>query len=93
MARNSAEDVRAGAPNLQTCAHPECAAKFKKLGEGVLFAKTIDNPLAWGLPRGKKQKVVWLCAECAKTFEVAFDVSMRQVVLRPRRTRSKRAAA
>jgi hypothetical protein len=94
MARHPGNNsLMAGAPNLDSCTNPECTAKFKKLGDGVLFAETVDNPLAWGLPRGKKQKVVWLCAGCAKVFDLAFDASERQVVLHPRRGRDKRMAA
>jgi hypothetical protein len=82
----------AQAPSLDTCANPTCPAKFKKLGEGVLFAKSVDDALAWGLPHGKKQKVVWLCAECAKNFNLVFDRSKKQVLLHPRQ-RGRGAAA
>ena len=94
MQRNpSGDPLMAGIPNLESCTNPECAAKFKKLGDGVLFAESIDDPLAWGLQRGKKQKVVWLCAQCAKVFDLEFDSSNRQVVLRSRSVRNKGAAA
>ncbi len=82
----------APAPSLDTCANPTCPAKFKKLGEGVLIAKSVDDAPAWGLPQGKKQKVVWLCAECAKSFDLVFDRSKNQVLLR-RRYRGRGAAA
>ncbi len=82
----------ASAPSLDTCANPTCPTKFKKLGEGVLFAKSVDDALAWGLPQGKTQKVVWLCAECAKNFDLVFDPSRKQVLLR-RRYHSRGAAA
>ncbi len=83
----------AQAPSLDTCANPTCRAKFKKLGEGVLFAKSVDDALAWGLPRGKRQKVVWLCAECAKNFDLVFDHSKKHVVLQRRTARRRGAAA
>ncbi len=87
------DTIIAGVPDLQTCVNPECTAAFKKLGDGILFAKTVDDPLAWGLPSGKKQKVVWLCSGCAKTRDVVFDTARKQVVLQPRPARRKAAAA
>lgn len=86
------ESFTAGA-NLQTCANPDCAAPFKKLDDGILFARAVEDPLAWGLPPGVKQKVVWLCAECAERFSLAFDGSRRQVVLHLRRPLARRIAA
>jgi hypothetical protein len=89
----SSESVSAGTLRVETCANPNCSAKFKKLGDGVLFAKNVDDPLAWGLASGKKQKVVWLCAECAKSFYLGFETSTRQVVLHLRRSATKGMAA
>jgi hypothetical protein len=87
------ESLVAGAPNLETCANPDCTATFKKLGDGILFARAVEDPLAWGLPPEAKQKVVWLCAECAERFDLAFDGSRRQVVLHLRRPLARRIAA
>ncbi len=87
------EYLVAGAPNLETCANPDCSATFKKLGDGVLFACAVEDPRAWGLPREAKQKVVWLCEDCAERFDLAFDGSRRQVILHLRRPLANRIAA
>jgi hypothetical protein len=80
-------------PSLETCANPYCTTKFNKLGRGALFAEIVDNPRAWGLPPDAKQKVVWLCANCATCFDIEFEPSRRHVILHSRHPRGKCMAA
>jgi hypothetical protein len=43
------------------------------LGEGKISVISIDDPQAWGLPEHAKQKVVWLCDECAPLLDIRVD--------------------
>ena len=61
------------APLLGKCANPECKAEFKRLGTGKIYTLPVSQPQAWGLPAHIKQKVVWLCANCAAANRVEFD--------------------
>jgi hypothetical protein len=74
------------------CANPECQAEFKRLGTGRIYTLQVNKPLAWGLPAQIKQKVAWLCQNCALTYEVEFDQQHCQVLL-VRRERSEQQTA
>jgi len=77
---------------VDKCANPECKAEFKRLGTGELYILPVSRPQAWGLPPHSKQKVVWLCSQCALTSEVQFDQQHCQVRL-VRRERTHRQTA
>jgi hypothetical protein len=66
---------------VKRCANPECENEFKRLGNGKLYTLAVTRPQAWGLPADVKQKVVWLCSECAATRDVEFDKQHHRVVL------------
>jgi hypothetical protein len=79
-------------PDLNRCANPPCTAVFKRLGDGRLFVEEVDDPVAWGLPVGRRQKVIWLCAACAIHFEVVLDTRTRQIIVRSQGRARKMAA-
>ncbi|HZU22270.1 MAG TPA: hypothetical protein VE998_05515 [Terriglobales bacterium] len=60
-------------PDLNTCAGPGCTQEFRRLGDGKLYAFTVDEPEKWGLPPHLKQKVVWLCSQCSASLYVRLD--------------------
>jgi hypothetical protein len=60
-------------PRISICANPNCGSKFMRLGEGRLAVFSVNNSEAWGLPKHKKQKAVWLCNECASQMYVRLD--------------------
>lgn len=63
------------------CANPECKAEFKRLGMGKLYTLAVTDSKSWGLPASIKQKVAWLCANCATGYDVEFDLQHCQVRL------------
>jgi len=79
-------------PGLGKCANPVCKAEFKRLGTGRIYTLAVRNPQAWGLPLHSKQKVVWLCGQCAVTNEVQFDHDHHQVRVRVRRPAQRQTA-
>jgi len=81
------------APDLNSCANPRCTAIFKRLGDGRLIVEEVDNPIAWGLPVGRRQKVIWLCAVCASRFEVVLDTRTRQIIVRQKNRVARQIAA
>jgi hypothetical protein len=79
-------------PGLGNCANPDCKAEFKRLGTGRIYTLPVNEPLAWGLPAHIKQKVVWLCSQCAMTKIVEFDRQHFRVLIVTRaHTRQKSA--
>lgn len=70
-----------GAPGLRKCANDDCKAEFKRLGSGEIYTLPVTQPQAWGLPPHIKQKVVWLCAKCARSKQVEFDPEHFQVLI------------
>jgi hypothetical protein len=66
-------------PQIGKCANPDCRAEFKRLGTGKIYSLPVTQPQAWGLPSNIKQKVVWLCANCASSNNVEFDEQRFQV--------------
>ena len=65
--------------SLDKCANDHCSAKFKSLGEGELFVFPVNNPGAWQLPHGSRQKILWLCDDCRKIFTLELDGNSTQV--------------
>jgi len=61
------------APKLGKCANSDCHAQFKRLGTGRIYTLPVTEPRLWGLPSHIRQKVVWLCAQCARTKDLKFD--------------------
>ncbi len=61
------------APTVDKCANHECPEHFRKIGDGKLYVFPVNDPEAWGLPKGLRQKVVWLCQDCWRHFYVRFD--------------------
>lgn len=59
--------------DVTTCINPDCNNKFLRLGKGHLSAYDVKDPAAWGLPPHVKQKVVWICEECSRTYYVRLD--------------------
>jgi hypothetical protein len=59
----------------------------------MLFAQSVEDPVAWGLPAEAKQKVVWLCGGCAQSFDLEFEPATRHVILYLRRPRARVMAA
>jgi hypothetical protein len=57
---------------LTNCANPKCKEPFKFLGEGRLF---LDNPTdALDLTQQQLfERCSWLCARCAKQYELRFQ--------------------
>ena len=80
------------APELGKCANPECNAEFKRLGTGRIYTLPVRDPVAWGLPRHTRQKVVWLCAQCAAANQVEFDKQHCQVLVVGRRHSQRQSA-
>lgn len=78
---------------LGKCANPDCNAEFKRLGSGKIFTQGVSDPEAWGLPHNIRQKVVWLCSNCAMTKDVRFDQEHCQVVIVNRTARAQRRSA
>jgi hypothetical protein len=76
-------------PDVSQCANPECDRHFRRLGEGKLWVFPIFDPKPWGLPAHLRQKVVWLCDECAEEMYVRIDRKRHviQLARRPLRTR------
>ena len=66
---------------VDTCANPNCEAKFKRLGEGKIWVFDIDKPKLWGLPANTKQKSVWLCGQCSSLFSVRADHNRHTIML------------
>ena len=72
---------------LGKCANPVCAAPFRKLGDGKLFAfesaavAPSDGP---GSSRKGTQSPVffWLCKCCSLSFTVELDVAGQLTLLR-----------
>lgn len=54
--------------SVSKCANPQCAAKFRRLGEGKLFVRELQKSR-----ERSGQKAAWLCSECAEEFELRFD--------------------
>jgi hypothetical protein len=73
------------AAELGKCANPECRAEFKRLGNGKIYTLPVRRPQDWGLPPQSRQKVVWLCARCALSKRVEFDLEHGQVLVVSRR--------
>ena len=67
-------------PKVSHCANPDCDAEFKRMGEGKLSVRPA-NPKTTA--NRSQQKAVWLCASCAKRFEVQFDHSHQHFKLVP----------
>ena len=55
--------------SVSKCANPHCSAEFKRLGEGRLYARPIEQ----ARPNHAIQKTVWLCSHCLHDFELHFD--------------------
>lgn len=68
-------------PGVHTCANSKCHEQFRRLGDGKLYAFTVDDPQNWGLPAHLKQKVVWLCSACADLMYVRLDRRHHRVQL------------
>jgi hypothetical protein len=68
-------------PGVHTCANTNCHQEFRRLGDGKLYAFTVDDPQNWGLPAHLKQKVVWLCSACAGSMYVRLDRRRHRVQL------------
>lgn len=64
-----------------TCANSNCNAHLHRMGDGKLYAFPVDDPKSWGLPPHLKQKVVWLCGECAGNMYVRLDRRHHRVQL------------
>lgn len=60
-------------PGIDACANSACNQAFRRLGDGKLYAFSVDDPERWGLPVHLKQKVVWLCSACADSMYVRLD--------------------
>jgi hypothetical protein len=57
------------------------------------MAFLVDDPAAWGLPEHAKQKVVWLCDECASQMHIRLDRRHHAVqFIREHRTQNSTAA-
>lgn len=54
--------------DVSQCANPECSRPFKKLGEGKLFVRPVQDSGS-----GAKQKALWLCEYCAQEFDLRYD--------------------
>jgi hypothetical protein len=52
--------------NVSKCANPECEQPFRKLGEGKLYVRRLEQGES-------KQKALWLCAECCLQFDLRYD--------------------
>lgn len=74
------------APDINTCANPDCEAVFLRLGEGCLSVLPVQDSAEWGLPEHVKQKVVWICDRCSSRYYVRLDRKHHvvQLVNRPR---------
>ena len=66
---------------LGKCANPDCGTEFKRLGTGRIYTSHVRQPQAWGLPAHTRQKVVWLCGQCATSHRVVFDQEHCQVLV------------
>ncbi len=77
---------------LRKCANPDCEAEFKRLGKGEIYSLPVAEPQAWGLPAHVRQKVVWLCSDCAETKQVKFDQQHFRILV-INRHRSRRQTA
>jgi hypothetical protein len=82
----------AGLPEIHSCANSRCRATFRRLGEGIISVFAIDDPEAWGLPETARQKVVWLCQQCASSFCVRVDQSRHKIQVAHKPVRSARLA-
>jgi hypothetical protein len=52
--------------SVSKCANPECEQKFRKLGEGKLYVRRLEQGET-------RQKALWLCSECAGQFDLRYD--------------------
>jgi hypothetical protein len=73
-----------GGISLDKCANEKCSALFRSLGEGKLFVFSVTNPTAWNLPKGLRQKVIWVCDACRKDFFIEINQETCAVELVPR---------
>ena len=80
-------------PGINGCANTACSQEFRKLGDGKLYAFTVDDPQNWGLPGHLKQKVVWLCGACSGSMYVRLDRRRHRVQLVHRHAESRPTAA
>lgn len=67
-------------PKISTCANPQCATEFKRLGEGKLFVRRAEKG-----ERESTQKVLWLCPNCAEHFDLRYDRNKEEYSLVTRR--------
>ena len=77
---------------LGKCVNANCPAEFKRLGSGEIYLLPIDEPHRWGLSANIRQKVVWLCAKCARTKHVRFDQVQCEVLVVNKHERQAKAA-
>jgi hypothetical protein len=68
-------------PDVTTCVNPNCDRKFLRLGEGSLCVFPISDPAGWGLPAHVKQKSVWICEDCSRSYFVRLDRRHHTVIL------------
>jgi hypothetical protein len=68
-------------PDVNTCANPSCENKFLRMGEGCLSVFPVTDPALWGLPPNVKQKVVWICDQCSRSYYVRLDRRNHDVIL------------
>lgn len=73
---------------LVKCANPLCAAPFRKLGKGKLFAfesvtiaKSVDSGIS-GAARTRSPVFFWLCESCSPSFTVGLDASGQPILQR-----------
>ena len=62
--------------NISECANPECERKFERMGTGKVFVHPAKKE-----EQGTKQKALWLCENCLKTFELQHDEVRQEFVL------------
>ncbi len=67
---------------LGKCANPVCAASFRKLGTGKLFAfeslmsaKSADISAGSDAKTGRTPMFFWLCEDCSLNFTLELDAA------------------
>ena len=67
---------------LGKCANPICAASFRKLGTGKLFAfesvtsaRSTDISVVSDAKTGRTPMFFWLCEDCSLNFTLGLDAA------------------
>ena len=69
--------------SLEKCANEKCSAVFTSLGEGKFFVFSISEPTIWSLPKGMRQKALWLCDVCHKMFSLQVNQNTGEAEIVP----------